>query len=322
MFKDKILRRESGILLYGITPPKAHTPVEKIKEIAFKTKARIQPLNIDGLVLYDIQDESSRVKDERPFPYFPTLAPDFFASEYLHDLFVSKIIYRSVGKFTPNELGRWINTIEGQSHSVVFVGAPSKQQTVHLKLPEAYQVWKETNPSIILGGVTIPERHHGERSEHLRILGKVDHGCSFFISQCVYNIEFVKNVVSDLYYHSQKNSTPFPTIIFTLTSCGSLKTLDFMNWLGINVPMWLRNDLHHSQDILSKSVDLSIDIAEEITEYCIGKGIPFGFNIESVSIRKEEIEASEFLLERVDLILQRNKLRTAAETKLRQVLAE
>jgi hypothetical protein len=35
--------------------------------------------------------------------------------------------------------------------------------------------------------------------------------------------------------------------------------------------------------------------ARELADFCYGIGIPFGFNVESVSIRKEEIDASAAL---------------------------
>jgi hypothetical protein len=105
-------------------------------------------------------------------------------------------------------------------------------------------------------------------------------------------------------------------MIFTLTTCGSKKTLDFMDWLGIHLPIWLRNELFHSQDILNKSLELSFTIAKEITDFCMAKKIPFGMNIESVSIRKEEIEASEVLLKRVDRLFQKKGLRIKAPNPL------
>ncbi len=44
MLTDKIRNREKGILLYGITPPKANNTEEKIKEIAQKHIERISKL--------------------------------------------------------------------------------------------------------------------------------------------------------------------------------------------------------------------------------------------------------------------------------------
>jgi hypothetical protein len=43
MFLNKIKSGESGILLYGITPPKEETIPERVAEIAEKTIARLIP---------------------------------------------------------------------------------------------------------------------------------------------------------------------------------------------------------------------------------------------------------------------------------------
>ena len=131
------------------------------------------------------------------------------------------------------------------------------------------------------------------------MFNKVDKGCNFFISQCIYNINNAKNFLSDYYYNSVDNNREVLPIIFTLTPCGSIKTMEFMEWLGIDIPTWLKNDLKHSKDILADSIKVCKNIAEELLAYCKDKNIPIGFNIESVSIRKAEIEASIELLKDV-----------------------
>ncbi len=300
MFQEKVKDKESGILLYGITPPKAHNTPEKILEISRKTVERVRKLGVDGLVIYDLQDESARNPEERPFPFFQTLEADLYNADYLQDLKIPKIIYRSVGKYSKESL---ISRMATCSEPTVFVGVPSSTASVSLKLSDAYSIWNHNKNNGCLGGVTIPERH--QAGEHLRIINKMNQGCSFFISQCVYNVEMVKNMLSDLYFHCSKTGIKVPTIIFTLTTCGSSKTLDFLSWLGIDVPQWLKNELHHCDDMLAKSVDLSLDIAHEIKQFCEAKSIPYGFNIESVSIRKVEIEASEYLLKGIKKLLGR-----------------
>ncbi|MFN3405518.1 MAG: methylenetetrahydrofolate reductase [Cytophagaceae bacterium] len=303
LFFEKIKNRESGIILYGLTPPKAHNPEEKILAISQKVASRLEPLGVDGLVIYDIQDESSRNNDARPFPFAATIDPLLYADNYLKDLKLPKIVYKSVGKSNTQELECWIKEV-GTAYPVVFVGAPSKNEAVGIKLPEAYEVWNKMNPVGLLGGVAIPERHNSSRNEHTRIAGKIKNGCSFFISQCVYNSSYTKNVLSDLYYYCLENRLQMPTFIFTLTTCGSVKTLEFMNWLGIDIPVWLSNELHNSRDILSRSADLCIEIAEDLTDFCLTKQIPFGVNIESVSVRPEEIEASVYLLNKVKKVME------------------
>lgn len=303
MLKDRILNRESGLLFYGLTPPKLNTEEGKIQAIANKQIERINGLPIDGLVLYDIQDESSRNNSPRPFPFMHTLAPDEYNRSYLNDLKVPKVIYKSVGRHTSNDFKDWIDLNTQTIDCSVFVGSPSKKQQSNLSLTDAYKVNAASNSPLLLGGVTIPERHDKKGDEHIRLFNKIDKGCNFFISQCVYNINSTKNFLSDYYYHSIENNNDCRPIIFTLTPCGSMKTMRFMEWLGIDIPKWLENDLKHSKNILSKSTDFCRTIAIELLDFCNEKNIPIGFNIESVSIRKEEIEASIELLKDVKKLM-------------------
>src|SRR2546430_4502561 len=64
--------RRSGALLVGITPPRRSASHEQIGEIAKVTTARLADLDLDGLILYDIDNETDRNPDDRPFQYLPT----------------------------------------------------------------------------------------------------------------------------------------------------------------------------------------------------------------------------------------------------------
>jgi hypothetical protein len=299
MLKDRIVNKESGFLLYGLTPPKINSEEDKIRIIADKQVERLKGLEIDGLVLYDIQDESSRTDSSRPFPFMPTLTPDYYSDKYLKDLKIPKIIYKSVGKYTADDFKSWINHNSDNIDFSVFVGSPSKNQVSSLSLNDAYKIYQDSKSSIVLGGVAIPERHNKKGDEHIRLFDKIDKGCSFFISQCVYSVNNTKDFLSDYYYTSIETDKDLVPIIFTLTPCGSIKTLQFMEWLGIDIPKWLNNDLKHSNNILSKSVDICKTIAIELIDYSSSKNIPIGFNVESVAIRKEEIDASIELLKHI-----------------------
>src|SRR5690554_6057693 len=108
MLIEKIINKQAGIITYGITPPKQNNSVEKIREIAEKQINRIQSINIDGLILYDIQEESDRIKEDRPFSFLPTLDPVEYEREYLQDLKLPKIIYRCIGKYSREEFAQWL----------------------------------------------------------------------------------------------------------------------------------------------------------------------------------------------------------------------
>jgi hypothetical protein len=309
MFVDKLDKKKSGFLLYGITPPKVGTEAIKIDNYAEKTVSRVQNMDIDALVIYDVQDESERIEDERPFPFLSALDPLYFAEKYLFEAKVAKIIYRPAGKYSSTELTNWIQRMDLHGFSPVFVGIPSPTHVPKTSLVEAYDLVKSTSNKMHVGGVIIPERHAELRDEDVRVMSKVNQGVTFFISQCVFHVGYAKDVINSLIANSNTTGQEIPTIIFTLTSCGSPKTLSFIEWLGIYLPDETKHMFLSSQNMLQASVAECIKIARELTDFCVENGIRFGFNIESVAIKKEEIEASLNLVNEVNNILKQKGLR-------------
>lgn len=284
MFFEKVRSKEAGILLYGITPPKAHTAPERIPEIAEKTVASLLPHDIDALVVYDVQDESARTSEERPFPFSSALDPFAYASEHLAALPCEKIIYRPAGKFTREELSAWLLNLKAHNFHPVFVGLPTPDFVVKTSLKDAYQIWREGHADhSVIGAVTIPERHAQLGDEDVRILDKAGSGVSYFISQCIFDVEYTSQTLLALLKSCRERGVEIPTIIFTLTICGSAKTLQFMEWLGIHVPPDVKEDLRTCSNPVSRSVEIATATASYLIQFCQERKIPFGFNIESES---------------------------------------
>lgn len=290
-------------LSYGITPPKISTPSERRLATAEAQAARISALPVDALVVYDLQDESSRTDVKRPFPFLKAVDPLEYAYGDLKDVPQPKIVYRSVSAMDAPLLEGWLGRLERNDGAAVLVGAPSEQQTVSLSLSEAYRLRQDKFHALPLGGVVIAERHETRGGEDERVLRKRARGCSFFISQAVYSVGASKNLLSDLHYRCLKDGVPMPTVLVTLSPCGSQKTLEFMSWLGVFVPRWLENELIHAHDILQKSVDLALAGFAELWEFAREKDIPLGCNVESVSLQRAEIEASVEMVHRVRTIM-------------------
>ena len=313
MFFTKIKNRKSGILLYGITPPKAVTTAERVSEIARKTVDTISSLDIDALIVYDVQDESARTTEERPFPFSSSLDPFTYASQYLRGLPVPKIIYRPASNFTKEELSQWLRTLAEHRFYPVFVGLPSPDYVPKTSLKDAYEIWRAYEDQSVIGAVTIPERHALLKDEDVRMLDKIGSGVSYFISQCIFNVEYTKRVLDDLLANCKRKEQELPTVVFTLTVCGSVKTLQFMEWLGIHIPENIKKDLTLTPNPVSRSVEMAINIAKELITYCTDRSIPFGFNIESVAIRKEEIDASIYLTNTISEMLRAKGLRESVK---------
>ncbi|HSX66200.1 methylenetetrahydrofolate reductase [Nocardioides sp.] len=295
----RIRDRQGRFVLFALTPPRQSTAPERVAEIAEATKARLRPLDLDGLVLYDIDDESSRNPAERPFPFTPTLDPAAYLSEDLGDWETPVVVYRAVGKYQPGSLEEWVGEQDVARTLSVLVGAASSDSQPALTLGEAQQLATTANPDLLLGGVAIPERHTRRGNEHERLLAKQAAGCRFFVTQVVYDVNAAKNLVSDYAYACRDAGIAPVPIVFTFSVCGSMKTLEFLRWLGVDVPRWIENDLRHAEDTLQASFEQALAAATELVAYCERLGVPFGLNIESVSIRKVEIEASVELASRL-----------------------
>jgi 5,10-methylenetetrahydrofolate reductase len=208
-----------------------------------------------------------------------------------------------------DELAEWLDELVKMNFFPIFVGVPAPDYKPKTSLKDAYGLWSKNEAASVIGAITIPERHAVLRDEEVRMLDKMSSGVSYFISQCIFNVEYAKMVISDLTAACTAQNIALPTIIFTLTTCGSAKVLDFMEWLGIHVPNEMKEDFLASENILARSTEVCLNIARELTDFCMANSVPFGFNIESVAIRKDEIEASIFILNEVSSMLREKGLR-------------
>lgn len=298
--RTKILERKGGIGLYGLAPPKLATMATELPAIVAQQQARLAALPVDGLIVYDLQDEADRTSVPRPFPFLPTLDPYAYAHQHLGELALPKVVYRCVSRDSASDFVTWLTHARPpESGLAVLVGAPSRRAPANLRLTEAYALARQHAPDLLLGGIAIAERHAQSGDEHTRILDKTQAGCRFFVTQAVYDVTSTKSLLSDYALEAGRRGVAPVPIVLTLSPCGSAKTLAFMKWLGIAFPRWLENDLLHAADPLASSLELCERIFAEAWDYAREKGVPLGVNVESVSIRKQEIEASVALVHRL-----------------------
>jgi hypothetical protein len=292
---DLIRRIKDGhgeFVLFALTPPRLATDRDAAQEIADTTVARLRPLGLDGLILYDIADEAARNAAERPFQFMPTMDPADYLADHLASWPTPVVVYRAVGKYAPEDLRTWLSAQDPARIMTVLVGAASSSAPSRTSLADAQALRREANPALSVGGVAIPERHSRRDDEHLRLLAKQDAGCRFFVTQIVHDINAAKDLVSDYHYTCVARGVPQAPFVFTFSVCGSLKTLAFLRWLGVAVPRWIENELRHATDPLRASYRQAFTTATELMAYCRTLGVPFGINVESVSIRRVEIEAA------------------------------
>jgi Methylenetetrahydrofolate reductase len=218
--------------------------------------------------------------------------PADYLARHLSAWDVPAVVYRVVGKYPEADLRSWLLAQDADRVLSVFVGASSHGKQVATSLAQARQLRAAVRPELTLGGVAIPERHTRRGDEHLRLLAKQAAGCSFFVTQVVYDVNAAKDLVSDYRYECDARGVAPVPIVFTFSVVGSTKTLEFLSWLGVDVPRWIQNELRHSADPLVASHEHAFATALDLIAYCRRLGVPFGLNVESVSIRRAEIEQS------------------------------
>ena len=256
-------------------------------------------------MVYDIQDEPGPSGVARPFPFLPTVDPDTYAHQALAELAIPKVVYRCVGNHSHADFSQWIASVRSSAEPRVgvFVGAPrGRSRPEGLPLAEAHALAR-TAPNLLFGAIAIAERHVAKQDEHQRMLAKQDAGCRFFITQSVYDASSTKSLLSDYALSLQSGGRAPVPLILSFSPCGSVRTLEFMKWLGVSFPRWLENELRHSTDTLERSIELCESVFNDVQDYAHQKGLPIGINVESISIRRSEIDASVELYNRLSLRL-------------------
>ena len=304
--KSKLLDRSRGIYLYSTTPPRQGSSAEKLQAIAKKLTARLSDLDLDAINIYELKEESGRNQKERPFPFSPVVDSREYA-QIIHDLTGKEIInYKCVVHQPKADFPAWLDRSWQQYNLryLTFVGGSSSQMTYPgPSLFQAAQMTANHQYDFIFGGVTIAERHLSKGNEHLKLIEKSGWGMQFFTSQVVYQPQATIQLLQDYARQCQKLDLSPARIILTFAPCGYPKTLNFLKWLGVNFPSEVEREIFSAQSPVQKSLEVCSASLKEILATLQPGTIPLGINVESVSIKKDEIEASVELFQRLQEIL-------------------
>jgi hypothetical protein len=294
VLKDKLLDPAQAVLLYGTTPPRAGTPDGAVAEAAEKLAARLAPLPLDGVVVYDIQDESGRTDSPRPFAFTGTVDPCNYSGQLARRTGRPAITYKCVGTL---DSGGWQSWLDGASrdHGVRFlsiVGRPTSGVRHALPLSQAIRAAAAHPARFTVGGVVIAERHTAERSESARMLAKGIEGCGYFISQTVYHAGATERLLADYLRDCRGAGVAPRRVVLSFSPVGREKTMAFLHWLGVRVPPETARAILEDAAPLRKSIEVCRENLRRILSHDYARAIPLGVSVESVSINRDEIDAS------------------------------
>jgi hypothetical protein len=297
--EETLADRRRFTLLYGTTPPRADAPPERVLGAATRLAERVAELPLDGLVVYDVQDESPRTAVPRPFPFLPTLeAPSY--GKLLRELAGRPTItYKCVANETEESWPTWLDTAaerDGVRHLSLVGLSSAKDARSCIPLGRASEIAAAHAAGFVLGGVAIAERHSPERSESRRLIQKAARGVSYFISQAVYDASHTISMLADYAHDTAALGVAPRRIVLDFVPLGRPQTLAFIRWLGIAIPDETAEVILGDPAPLSRSIAVCRDILQRVLDQPYADQIPLGITVESVSINKEEIGATIELL--------------------------
>lgn len=293
-FADKLTNPAHFIALYGTTPPRADAPEERVVRAAERLATRLAPLALDGIVIYDVQDEDGRTTIPRPFPYLPTIDPRVYGQRLRAALDKPLITYKCIVDQDEASWPAWLDEARRDYgvRQLSLVGLPTARgRSSILPLSHATQIAAQHPGDFVLGGVAIAERHTPERSEATRIRRKAAAGCRYFISQAVYSAAPTTALLADYARECAEVGETPRRIVLTFAPCGREKTLAFIRWLGVAIDDTTAAAIINDPAPLTRSIAICRDNLRAILDRA-DPTIPLGLHVESVSIYRDEIDAS------------------------------
>ncbi len=294
MLKAKLADPRAQVRLYGTTPPRTGSSEEGVRSAAERLAERLRPLALDGLVVYDIQDESGRTQVPRPFAFSGTIDPREYSRMLSARTGKPAINYKCVGTLDEQGWNDWLGETSAR-YGIEFlsiVGRPTSGVRYPLALSRAIRLATAHPANFTVGAVAIAERHTAERSESARMLAKSLEGCGYFISQTVYHAGATEQLLRDYLRDCRGAGVEPRRVILTFSPAGRERTFDFLRWLGVRIPVETARAILGATRPLAKSIEICRGNLRRILEHDYVAGIPLGINVESVSIHKDEIDAS------------------------------
>jgi len=292
--RSKLTDPARRLRLYGTTPPRTGTPPEQVRAAVEKLAARLSGVPLDALVVYDIQDETGLTQLARPFPFVGTVDPRSYGALLQARTARPIIVYKALGKLDEPQWNAWLFD-SAHAHRISFVsavGRPSSGVRYALPLSRAIRMAVAHAGGFTVGGVVIAERHTAERSESARLLAKGLEGCAYFISQTVYHAPPTQRLLADYLRDCRGAGVEPRRVVLTFAPCGREKTMAFIRWLGVHVPAETEQAIFGAAQPLQKSLEICCDNLRRILDAPYSGHVPIGVNVESVSINRDEIDAS------------------------------
>ena len=262
--------------LFEVVPPAAAKPeaLESSLHELQQLRGRVDAINIP-----EIHDEDR--PGERTSKFVERVEPRILGSRIKRELGIEAVINRVTVHDAEPE--RWFRETAGEwgIPNWVLVGGESKEITYPGPNPaEAARLVKSLNLPVSLGGITIPSREN----EPERIRKKHEQGVDFFTSQVMFDS-------NDLVWLIQRLNGVDARIFISFAPVTNRRDLQFLRWLGVDIPRDLDRFLTGSEKgesvaaetCLDRSIDLAQRILMDVFDNLPPDPPPIGLNIEHIT---------------------------------------
>lgn len=291
------------VFLFGSTPPREGTTIEKAKESCAKFAARSAVLAIDGFIVYDIQDECGRTTMERPFPFRKTMDPALYASFFPAVSAKQCVVYKCVVENSMEDFDAWLDTATKTYHHTAFNFVGAASSSVQYKGPTLATAGNRAveRGDCKFGCVTIPERHTTKGNEDENMIRKAKLGSEWFITQGIFSADALVSMLNSYGQKCKERGMVPKKVVLTFAPCGRAKTMTFIKWLGMHVPEEVEQRILGAAVPVQESIVVLCELLKNVLLQTGGSGVPLGINVESLSIFKEEIDAAHELFQKLQV---------------------
>ncbi len=282
--RDKVRKKRRPVVIYEIIPPRIVDGT--IESYAEKISTLLSRTHIDAINIPEVHSEKTR--GNRPVEEKLRSEPREFGRLIQDTVGIEAIINRVTVMKDRDYQQKWFSeTYEkfGIDNIILVGGESSKINYPGPSVIESSNLIRDLNNSqhtdIFCGGISLPSR----KFESETILKKTVSGIEYFTTQVLYESRKICKLLK--YYHETciKNNQSPKRIILSFAPISTNKNLKFLQWLGVEIPEKTIEIFENNEnDMLEKSIQLSLSILDEIFAFQSDNGIavPIGLNIEHI----------------------------------------
>ena len=279
--KDKIKRPRRPVVVYEILPPREKDGT--LNSYAANISSLLSQTHIDAINIPEVRDEIGR--GERPVKNQLRAEPREFGKLLQDIVGIESIVNRVVVHQTLEQEMIWFEetyndyeienmiAVGGESRSIKYPGPSVKKALEAIKQNEKLNV--------LCGGISIPSRE----KESLRLIEKSNNGSEFFTTQVLYDSSKIIKMISHYQKRCDEQNTFPRRLLLSFAPVSSKKNIDFLKWLGVDIPADTEEYLNEDDQIMTKrSMEIAINVLNETLKFLNENKIvvPIGLNVEHI----------------------------------------